>query len=201
MERPQAKYHRAVQEEHRLDNRIGQGRSECSRPARAVQAHVAADVCRDLTDAGRAGDDAKADKAHARTQLFGQRTKVDFLLRLDPHVLAYNCNDVARAAVPARPLAVIVELHGLGYGMLGARNLVVPDVDSHVRVGNGRACVCVPDDVSAEHFGSRRLIVRNRDNVVNCNGTQYDKFAVREAPKSYVSVRRRALRKTLVLNP
>lgn len=118
MERPQAKYYRAVQEEHRLDNRIGQGRGKRARPAHAVNAHVAADICRDLTSADIAGNGSVANKAYARAQLLGQHAELDFLIRLDLHVLTYDCYDVARAAVPARPLAVIVELHGLGYGIL-----------------------------------------------------------------------------------
>lgn len=70
-----------------------------------------------MTDAGIAGNDAKTDKAHARAQLFGQHAELDFLLLRDLHVLTYDRHDVASAAVPARPLAVIVELYRLGYGM------------------------------------------------------------------------------------
>ena len=85
--------------------------------------------------------------------------------------------------------------------MLDTRNFVVPDVDSHVRVGNGCVCVCVPDDVSAEHFDTRRLIIRNRDYVVNRNGAQHDELSVLETVESHVAIRGRAPCKTLVLNP
>lgn len=85
--------------------------------------------------------------------------------------------------------------------MLDTRNFVVPNVNGYVCVDDGDVCAYVTNDVRSEKFAIRGLIVGNRHDVINCNGTQYDKFAVREALKSYVSVRRCALCKTLVLNP
>lgn len=124
MERPRIECHRVVQEEHRLDNLIGQGREEITRPVCAVHFHTAIDAYIDLTDSAIAWNDAKSDRAHARAQLLGHHAELDCILRLDIQVLAYDRHDIARAAVPAHPLAVIVELHLLGYGMLFASFLL-----------------------------------------------------------------------------